>query len=209
LDVLLFDLDETLYSRRLGVIPRIDRRINDYLRDRMGIAEVDVDSLRQRFWREHGTTLRGLMAAYEVDPTDYLAFIHEVDLSDVLRADEELGTLLRRLPGRKVIFTNASRLHGSRVLDLLGIGTAFERVFGLDDRAYVPKPEPAAYRAVLEALGVEPASCCLIDDAPQNLPPAKALGMRTIWICESGEQDGDADHVISTLAELESLLASP
>jgi putative hydrolase of the HAD superfamily len=205
--VLLFDLDETLYSRQLGVVPRIDGRINDYLRLRVGIPEAEVDAVRRRFWADHGTTLGGLMAHHRVDPDDYLEYVHDVDLSDLLAADSALDALLGRLAARKVIFTNASRAHAARVLGLLGVARAFDRVIALEDRGYVPKPELGAYHSVLAAIGVPAASCWLVDDARRNLAPARALGMRTIWIADAAEEDGDFDHVVASLSEIERLLA--
>ena len=201
----LFDLDETLYPRALGVLPRIDRRIEEYIRTRLGVADDRVDAIRHGFWTEHGTTLRGLMIHHRVDPDDYLAYVHDVELDDVLREDRELGRLLERLPGRKVVYTNASRGHADRVLGKLGIAAAFESIVSIETTGYVPKPDPAAYRTVLGALACAAGECVLIDDARRNLLPARALGMRTVWVSESEEAD-DVDHVIPTVHRLESVL---
>src|SRR5439155_7119226 len=108
---------------------------------RLSHPAAEVDGVRRQFWAEHGTKLRGLMSHHRVDADDYLEFVHDIDLGDLLGPDERLRMLLARLPGRKAIFSNASRAHARRVLGLLGVEGAFETVIGLDDLASVPKPQ--------------------------------------------------------------------
>lgn len=204
--VQLFDLDNTLYPGDRGVLARVDQRINEYMRTRVGIDGEIVDATRQRFWAEHGTTLRGLMTHFEVDPDDYLSFVHDLDLSDLLAPDPELGALLRSVPGRKVVFTNASRIHASRVLALLDLCDAFEAVLCLEDLGYVPKPFPEAYGTVLRRLGAAAVQCTLIDDTRQNLVAAKRLGMRTVWVSAGTETDGAIDHVVPSVHGVAAIL---
>jgi putative hydrolase of the HAD superfamily len=204
--VLLLDLDETLYPRDNGVLRRVDARINSYLCERMGIAAAEVDAVRSALRDAHGTTLRGLEARYDVDVDDYLGHVHHVDLSDLLSPEPALRELLSRLPGRKVIFTNAPRFHAEQVLRLLALRDAFDEVVTLEDLAYRPKPDPHAYHAVTRRLGVEGAECVFVDDTRQNLLPARRAGMRTVWVAGTPAEDPDVHHVISDLYELEALL---
>ena len=206
MSVLLFDLDNTLYPQSLGVIERIDRRINEYLHVRVGIAAAEVDAVRRRFWAEHGTTLRGLMIGHAVDADDYLQFVHDIDLDDLLKPDRELALLLERLPGRKLVFSNASRTHARRVLAALGLEASFECVIGLEDLAYVPKPSPEAFRVVLERVGGKAEHCALIDDLLPNLSAAKRLGMRTVWVADGSERPDDTiDHVVDRVHAIEAI----
>ncbi len=205
--VLLLDLDETLYPRGSGVLERVDARINAYLRDRIGIPASEVDALRRRLRDAHGTTLRGLEAGYRVDVEDYLATVHGVDLSDLLAPAPVLGALLSRLPGRKVVFTNAPRRHAEQVLRLLALSDAFEEVLALEDLELRPKPDPLAYRAVTRRLDVEAADCVLVDDTRANLLGARRMGMRTVWIAPEPATDDEIHHVITGLHELEHILA--
>ena len=202
--VFFFDLDNTLYAEALGVVARIDRRINQYLELRLGIPAAEVDGVRRQFWAEHGTTLRGLMTRHSVDADDYLEFVHDVDLGDLLAPDERLRMLLARLPGRKAIFSNASRAHARRVLGLLGLEGAFETVIGLEDLGYVPKPQPQAFRIALDRLGARAEASTLIDDLRANLRAAKQLGMRTVWVASGAEPpDATIDHVVAHVFEIE------
>lgn len=205
MEFLIFDLDNTLYPSSLEVVPRIDRRINEYMTSRVGIPAAEVDAFRRELWTEHGTTLGGLMLRYRIDPDDYLDYVHDVDLSDVLRRDLTLRSILERVPGRKLVFTNASRAHAAQVLGLLGIGSVFEAVFSLEDLSYVPKPKPEAYEIVLNRLGARGADCTLVEDSRKNLVPAKRLGMRTVWIADPAPTDEVVDHVIPSVHEIATL----
>ncbi len=209
MSVLFFDLDNTLYSRKLGVVSRIDRRINEYLAWRVGIPASDVDALRRRYWREHGTTLRGLTACHAVDPDDYLAYVHDIELDDLLKPAHELRELLERIAGRKAVFTNASRAHAGRVLRRLELEGAFELVIGLEDLDYVPKPQPEAFRTALDCSGTSAEGSVLIDDLRANLATAKQLGMRTVWVTGDEELADDAvDHIVPDIFAIESIFCT-
>jgi putative hydrolase of the HAD superfamily len=203
MSVLFFDLDNTLYPGSLGVVPRIDRRINEYLERRVGVRASDVDGLRRRFWAEHGTTLRGLTLLHAVDPDDYLAYVHDIELKDLVRPAPALRALLELIPGRKAVFSNASRAHAHRVLGQLELHDAFEAVIGLEDLGYVPKPQPEAFRAALDRVGADAVGSTLIDDLRPNLATAKRLGLRTVWVSsEKGPTDGAVDHVVPDILSI-------
>ena len=206
LDVLLFDLDETLYPRRLGVVPRVDVRINRYLEEKVGIDAAEVDALRRRYWAEYGTTLSGLLAHHDIDPDDYLRFIHDIEIDDVILQDDALLELLAELPGRKAVFTNASRWHAERVLRRLGVGAAFETVVALEDLDYVAKPKAGAFERALARVASRAEHATLIDDNALNVAAAKKLGFRTIWIGEGSRIDG-ADFAAATVHGLREILS--
>ncbi len=207
MEVLLLDLDETLYPRGNGVLSRVDVRINAYLREKIGIPEGEVDGLRRALRDAHGTTLRGLEVRFDVDADEYLEIVHRVDLSDLLAPAPALRALLERLPGRKAVFTNAPRRHAQQVLRLLALEDSFEAVLSIEDLALRPKPDPHAYGAVTARLGVEAGSCVLVDDTRANLLGAARVGMRAVWLAPSPQQDHEVDHVITDLFELERLFA--
>jgi putative hydrolase of the HAD superfamily len=206
MQVLLFDLDETLYPRGNGVLDRIDLRINAYLRERVGIAPQEVDAVRRRLRDAHGTTLRGLEVGYAVDADEYLSTVHRVDLSDLLSPAPEVRALLERLPGRKAVFTNAPRHHAEQVLRLLALSDAFEAVLSLEDLGLRPKPDPRAYHAVTTRLGVGAADCMFVDDTRANLVGAARLGMRTVWLAPEPRADDEIHHVITQLDQLEEVV---
>jgi putative hydrolase of the HAD superfamily len=181
----IFDLDNTLYPASLQVFPLIDRRINLYMTSKLGIPEAEVDGLRRRYWKLYGVTLNGLMRHYRVDPEDYLTYVHDVDLSHLLKPNLRLRSSLEKIPGPKVIFTNGSSTHAQNVLNALGIEHLFEDIFDVRVAGFQPKPFSEPYLKVLELMNVSGLECVMIDDIPENLKTAKSVGMKTILVGSS------------------------
>lgn len=198
LNAVLFDLDSTLYPRSSGVQQAIDERINSYVQRVTGCAAEDAQALRKQWFVNYGTTLAGMQREYHVDVEDYLNAIHELRLDALLTPDTELDSLLNQLDMRRAIFTNSPAEHAGRVLRSLGIARHFPLIFDVRFLEFVPKPNLSAYTRALDALGVSAEETLLVEDTPQNIPPARRLGMRTILVDEHGaHRAGDlADHVV-------------
>jgi putative hydrolase of the HAD superfamily len=205
--ILLLDVDNTLYARSHGIVDRIDVLIDRYLVERMGVDPLEVRTVRHGLRHGHGTTLRGLMHRHGVDPDDYLAFVHAIDVACILQRDPALQIMLRRIALPKVAVTNGSTAHAHAVLDCLGVREEFRRVYALEQLAYVPKPFPEAYRAVLDDLPARAEACILVEDSLPNLAAARRLGMRTIYVAEGEPPPDAADVVIGSILDLEAALA--
>jgi putative hydrolase of the HAD superfamily len=203
--VILFDLDNTLYTEESGIFDRIDQRMNEWLITRMKVPESEVLEFRRKYFLQYGTTLRGLMLHHQVDPVDFLRFVHDVPVKDFLTIDLELRRTLEEVEARKIVFTNSDEAHATRILDALGIRDLFEKIFDIEAMGFVPKPNPEAYKGVLSYAKVSPRECLLIDDMSRNLKPAKALGMRTILI-GSGTPAEDEHDVMTNIKELNAVL---
>ncbi len=202
-EFMLFDLDNTLYPRSCGLFDEIDRRINLYLKEFVGIPEGEVDFRRRSYMEAHGTTLNGLMHHHGVEPDHYLDYVHDVDLGRYLDPDPDLRALIAALPGRKYIFSNASTGHCRRVLEKLGLDDLFSAVYDIDFFAYRPKPRPEIYHELLAEIGGNPRNGVMVDDMAVNLEPAAALGMRTFHYAPGGNGDRPSPGGrISSLAEL-------
>ncbi len=182
MEVILFDLDNTLYSSEREVGNLVHNRINRYMIEVVGIPRDEVDVLRHSYWKRYGLTMQGLMRHHGVDPEDYLSYVHNVDINSILRPDPELCRALQTLPLRKAIFTNSSLDHSERVLNALGLDGAFEEIFDIRVASYLPKPCPEPYHAVVDRLGTSASQCIMVDDSPDNLKTAKDLGMGTILV---------------------------
>ncbi|MCL6614715.1 MAG: pyrimidine 5'-nucleotidase [Firmicutes bacterium] len=179
---LLFDLDNTLYSERTGLLVHLDQRIEDFVVKTLAIGRPAAQSLRLDYRRRYGTTLRGLMENHGLDPRAYIDYVYDVDLDRFLRPDPALSAMLGRLPWPKAVFSNSPAAQVARVLAALGLGDRFDRIFGLEFANYVGKPDPMVYRRVLAALGLPGEICVMIDDYAANLAPASALGMTTVLL---------------------------
>ncbi len=193
----VFDLDNTLYSAQCQLFHQIDRRMGEYIAGLLGLAYEDARRLQKKYFHAYGTTLRGLMNHHQVEPSNYLQFVHDIDLS-AIAPDQALDSALARLPGIKVIFTNANRAHAEQVIRLLGIGRHFAAIFDIQDADYVPKPEPETYDRLIARHGIAPERSVLFEDSAANLKPAAALGMTTVLVTPGEEgvvNDASGDHV--------------
>lgn len=186
LKYILFDLDETLYPATSGLMPAIGERMRLYLEQRYNLDSERAHELQKRYWLEYGTTLRGLILEHEIDPQDYLGYVHDVDVSQFLVQDEQLHQVLASIPHEKVIVTNADAPHAERVLARLGIADQFTRIFDIVFMEFECKPARGAYERVLNALNVRGDECILIEDSIRNLPAARELGIRTILLLPPG-----------------------
>jgi putative hydrolase of the HAD superfamily len=177
----LFDLDNTLYPLESGLAAQVSARITEFVENVTGLSHGDSHALQKRYLAEHGLTLRGLMLHHGVDPDAYHAWLHHVPL-ECLTPDASLRAAIARLPGRRLIFTNADAVHAARVLDRLRLGGLFESVFHIGSAAFAPKPAPEAFERIVAAHGLTPSTTAFFDDAAHNLAPAAALGMTTILV---------------------------
>ena len=198
MDVLIFDLDNTLYPAERHLFGLIDVRINRYMTEVVGIPDPEVDKLRREYWKLYGVTLQGLIRHHGVDPEDYLYYVHDVDVASRLSPDPILRERLTSLTQRKAVFTNGSICHAGRVLSALGIEDIFEEVYDIRIAAYLPKPWPEPYHAVLKKLGTTPERCIMIEDSRKNLETAKKLGMGTILVGDGQKPEFVDVHLPST-----------
>jgi putative hydrolase of the HAD superfamily len=204
-EYLILDLDETLYSRRAGLMDEISRRIPLYMVQRMGFAPDKADVLRKRLFIQYGTSLRGLQIEYNIDPDDYLRFVHDVPLENYIAPDPALDAMLGRLPLKKAIFTNADAAHACRVMQRLGVAHHFPVVVDIHATGFFCKPLPEAYQRLLSILGATGQACILVEDMARNLRPARALfGMTTVLV--DGERADGVDYAIGNLMQLEELV---
>ncbi|HEX6377123.1 MAG TPA: pyrimidine 5'-nucleotidase [Allosphingosinicella sp.] len=193
IDCWIFDLDNSLYPASANLFELIDIRMGQYIAQRLGCAMAEARAIQKGFFRDHGTTLAGLMKEHGVAPRDFLDYVHDIDLAR-LAADPRVVAALDRLPGRKFVFTNGDEAYAGRVLDRLGLANAFDGVHDIHAMDYVPKPDPRAYAAMCARLAIAPERALFAEDMARNLVPAKQLGMTTVWVDNGSEQAShDAD----------------
>jgi putative hydrolase of the HAD superfamily len=180
-DTWVFDLDNTLYPASSKLFDQASRRMTDYISAYFDLAPDAALARQKDFFVRYGTTLRGLMVEHGVAPEPFLEYVHKIDIG-IVSPNPLLAIKLGLLPGRKIIFTNASRVHAKRVMERIGITEHFEEIFDITDADYIPKPNHASYVMMLRRHKVSPTTACMIEDLPGNLEPAKALGMATVWL---------------------------
>ena len=199
---LFIDLDDTLYPPSTGIGGAIGDRIDLYMVEKLKLPPEQVPELRRRLFRTYGTTLRGLEITLHIDPVDYLDFVHDVPVAQILQPDEKLHEVLSSLPQRKVILTNADQKHALRVLTALQITDCFDQIINILDISPYCKPQPDAFESALRLAGeCNAGQCVLVDDGLQNLAAAHMLGFHAIRV-GSAEILPEYDAGIACIHEL-------
>ena len=208
----IFDLDNCLYPASAGLFALIDERMGAYIQRLVGVDLVEAKRIQKAHFHEHGTTLAGLMKDHGVDPHDFLDEVHDIPM-DRIAPDPRLAAGLARLPGRKFLFTNGDAPYATRVLEAIGVHVYFDELHDIHASELRPKPDPHGYALLVSRYGIDPKSAVLVEDMAQNLKPAKALGMTTVWVDNGSErgahlaEEGHVDAVIADVGEwLEEIL---
>ena len=192
IDSWIFDLDNCLYPASTGLFELIDERMGAYISRLLGVDSAEAKRVQKAHFHEHGTTLAGLMKEHGVDPHHFLDDVHAIPL-DRLSRDERLAAGLARLPGRKLVYTNADEPYARRVLEAIGIGEQFAELHDIHAAELRPKPDRHGYGLMLSKFDIDPARAAMAEDMAQNLKPAKELGMTTVWV-DNGSERGNHGH---------------
>ena len=213
----VFDLDNTLYPRHTDLFSQIDVRMTEYVKTLLQLPHDEARRVQKQYYRDHGTTLAGLMANHGIDPNDFLEKVHDIDYSWV-DPDPALGEEIRALPGRKFIFTNGDTGHAERTARALGILDHFDDIFDIVAADLVPKPARETYDKFVGLHRIDGAHAAMFEDLPRNLTAPKALGMRTVLLVPNNmagaafadwEEDGRNDPAVDWVTDdLASFLAA-
>ena len=201
----IFDLDNTLYPPEVTLWRIVDARIERYVQEKLGVDPETAKRVRKSFLKEFGTTLRGLMHHHGVPPEEYLEFVHDVPIPEIVPPRPDLRRMLSGLPGRCVVFTNGSESYARRVLDALGVSDLMEGVYGIEFMEYIAKPSPYPYTKLLQATGAAASASLFCEDVRENLVPARELGMFTVWV-GGREESSPAHAVVSDVCDLPGVL---
>jgi putative hydrolase of the HAD superfamily len=201
--VWLFDLDNTLHDANPHIFPHINRSMREYIERQLGVGEAEATRIRQRYWERYGATLLGLIRHHDTDPRHFLCQTHQFDdLRRMVVHERALRGMLRRLPGRKIIFSNAPQHYTDAILDILGVRRLFDAVWCIERLGFQPKPLPDAFRRLLHGERIRPQQCVFIEDSPANLKTAKRLGMKTVLISRDSRVPAWVDLRLKSVLDL-------
>lgn len=189
----VFDLDNTLYPPEMALFDQINVRMTAYVMRALGVDAPEADRLRLKYWRDHGTTLAGLMDIHGVDPGPYLSEVHEIDFT-VLSPDPVLAGRIAALPGRRIVYTNGTEAYARKVIASRGLGDLFDAVYGVEHAGFRPKPERAAYDMVFGKDGLDPMRAAMFEDDARNLAAPHQMGLRTVHVAAMAEPAAHIDH---------------
>ena len=201
--VWLFDLDNTLHNASPHIFPHINRSMTAYLEHHLALTRDEANALRMRYWHRYGATLLGLIRHHGTDPRHFLQETHRFErLHEMMVFERGLRGLLRRLPGRKIVFSNAPRSYVNAALDIMGIRREFEAVAGIEDLDFHPKPGIRGYRKLLARHRLNPRRCIMVEDTSSNLRTARRLGMHTVLVGSGSGQPAHVDVKIRCILDL-------
>ena len=204
----IFDLDNTLYSGQTRVFSEVDKKMSAFISKKMNVDLSKAREIQKKYFYEYGTTLSGLMKQDNINPHDFLEYVHNIDIS-WLPKDLKLREELIKIKEKKYIFTNGSHAHVENVTRQLGIDGLFDGAFDIVDANFIPKPHIDPYKKIIEKFNIEPKKSILIEDIAHNLEQAKNLGMKTCWL-ENDEtfakKDADKPYIDYKIKNLPSFL---
>jgi putative hydrolase of the HAD superfamily len=201
--VWLFDLDNTLHNASPHIFPHINRSMVEYIRDHLGVDEDEATRIRQDYWQRYGATLLGLMRHHGTDPRHFLWHTHQFpDLKHMLVLERGLRAMLLRLPGRKIVFSNAPLRYSEAVLELAGIDACFDAVYSIERIRFQPKPAIGGFHHLLRSERLPAHRCIMVEDTLANLQMAKRLGMQTVWVSGSTRQPSFVDLRLVSILDL-------
>lgn len=201
--VWLFDLDNTLHNASPHIFPHINRSMTAYLQQHLGLDEQAAGELRMHYWKRYGATLSGMMKHHNTNPAHFLWQTHQFpSLSQMVLREPRLRHVLKSLPGRKLVFSNAPQRYARAVLELLRVDGLFDGVFAIEQARYRPKPQMAGFVRLLHKHGLNPAHCVMVEDSAENLQTAKRLGMKTVWVSDAPRRPAYVDVKIRDVLEL-------
>jgi len=177
----IFDLDNTLYSGNTKVFEQVDKKMTEYISQKLKVDKEEAKKIQKSYFHEYNTTLNGMIKNHKINAHEFLEFVHDINI-DFLQKDPDLAKEIEKLNGIKIIFTNGSRKHALNVTKRLGVDQFFDDIFDIVDSNFIPKPLMEPYKKLVEKHKIDPKLCVLVEDIARNLKPAYEMGMKTVWI---------------------------
>lgn len=206
--VWIFDLDNTLHDAAPHIFPHINRSMTAYLQQHLNMDEHTANATRIDYWQRYGATLSGMMRHYAIDPAHFLWHTHQFPaLSDMILREPRLRHVLKKLPGKKIIFSNAPQHYAHAVLKMLRIEDYFHDVFAIEQTGYQPKPQQYGFLRLLHKHRLQAARCVMVEDSVENLRTAKQIGMRTVWVSNTSRVPAVVDVRIAHVMQLPRVLS--
>jgi putative hydrolase of the HAD superfamily len=203
----IFDLDNTLHDADPHIFPHLNRSMTAYLETHLGLGRDDANSVRMRYWQRYGATLLGLIRHHGVEPGHFLRETHRFEeLHRMVLRHPLLRSVLTRLPGRKLVFSNSPVHYSLAVLGILRVADLFDDVFSIEHTGYRPKPDRRGFLRLLRKHRLHPRRCVMVEDSLANLKTAKRLGMRTVWVGAAAKAPAHVDVSIRHISQLPRML---
>jgi putative hydrolase of the HAD superfamily len=215
---MLFDLDDTLYSRRAAFASWLDAYLTKTLRltDPAEVAQVQslIHALDKNGYGSKQAIFERLHTLYPTlpgEPSRSLETFFTEFLTHI-RPEAETEMLLDTLADAQIPFgviTNGSARQW-RKIEALGLDKRTTCLF-VSETFGVKKPDPAIFHAAAACLGLAPAGILFVGDNPiADIVGAHAAGMPAAWLHRDqswpSEIEEKPEFVINSLGELVGVL---
>jgi putative hydrolase of the HAD superfamily len=148
-----------------------------YIREHLGVDEDEATRIRQEYWQRYGATLLGLMRHHGTDPQHFLWHTHQFpDLKHMLVLERGLKAMLRRLPGRKIVFSNAPLRYSRGGTRTGRHQTCFDAVYSVERIRFQPKPAVGGFRFLLRSERIAAHRCIMVEDSLVQSVDRQAAG---------------------------------
>ncbi len=194
---ILFDCDGVLYQDLEAVFGQVSKRMTQYISKKLKIDLKEAKELQTNYFHKYNTSLNGLMIHHDIPPTEFLQFVHDIDLS-FMEKDIVLREEIKKLDLRKFVFTNGSKEHVKNITTHLGIDDLFDDVFDIVDADYHPKPATKAFDLMVKKFDINPKETIYIEDIAKNLSIGKERGATTVWLINNeywGKKESNKEYI--------------
>ena len=188
----VFDLDNTLYKAECGLFDKVHILMGRFIEEKLKLSSGDALGLRSKYYHQYGTTLRGLMLEHQINPDEYLEYVHQINY-DVVMPNASLRDIIKDLDGKKFIFTNANYGHVEKVLEKLDMTNIFDGCFDISESNYLPKPHKEIYEAFQNKFNLDNKKTAMFEDLHINLKEPSSMGWETVWVTNNLEYNLNKD----------------
>ena len=188
----VFDLDNTLYPASSNLFSKIDIRMKKFIISKLNVNSDEAYAIQKKYYFKYGTTLAGLMKNHNIQPKEFLDYVHNIDVSS-LKPNPKLKKILKSLPGNFYIYTNGSKKHAINVMKRIGINNFITKIFDIEDAEYIPKPSMKSLKYFTKNFNISAKEAIFFEDIPKNLINAKKAGFTTVLIKDNNHPDSNTD----------------
>ena len=194
---ILFDLDGVLYQDLKSVFGQVSKKMTKYISDKLDLDLKNAKELQTKYFHKYNTSLNGLMIHHDINPEEFLKYVHDIDLS-FMKNDLILRKELENLNLNKFIFTNGSKEHANNITTHQGLNDLFNGFFDIVDAEFSPKPTAKAFDLMLKKFKINPKETLYIEDIAKNLSIGKERGTITAWLINDeywGKKESDKEFI--------------
>ena len=209
-DIVIYDLDDTLYNKKEYFADILDTVMADALVYDLGL-DMKVEDAKKlvtesyRIYRDGGEIF---YRDYGIKPKDLFVAYHKRKPVEKIVPYENLLSKIKQVPAKQYIFTASDRYASEKILKHLGLYEFFkDKYYSVEDFGVYKKNENAeVYKKFCEKINADPKDCVFVDDSYSNLEFAKEAGMTTVRIYYHNNSAKDKKYIDYAYKGIESFL---